>query len=178
MLLLTDYTTQIMNNYTNIYDIDGNIIRKAGDNHRFTIEEVEKLVDDLTAKVQENPDNQVYRVYLNNAHKWLYNMYNNMSTKDLAKRISMLQDAVQTAKDNATEAEQKNLEELNGIIDNFKQQYESNVDTDVESSVGMHEQPKPDTESVDMEEYVEPIEEIKDDTERGTEEKEPVVTVE
>lgn len=51
MLLLTDYTTQIMNNYTNIYDIDGNIIRKAGDNHRFTIEEVEKLVDDLTAKV-------------------------------------------------------------------------------------------------------------------------------
>jgi hypothetical protein len=40
-----------MNNYTNIYDIDGNIIRKADDNHRFTIEEVEKLVDDLTAKV-------------------------------------------------------------------------------------------------------------------------------
>lgn len=178
MLLLTDYTTQIMNNYTNIYDIDGNIIRKAGDNHRFTIEEVEKLVDDLTTKVQENPDNQVYRVYLNNAHKWLYNMYNNMSTKDLAKRISMLQDAVQTAKDNATEAEQKNLEELNGIIDEFKQQYESNVDTDVESSMGMHEQPKLDTESIDMEEYVEPIEEIKDDTECGTEEKEPVVTVE
>ena len=107
-----------MNNYTNIYDIDGNIIRKAGDNHRFTIEEVEKLVDDLTAKVQQNPDNQVYKVYLNNAHKWLYNMYNNMSVEELTKRISTIQDAIQAAKDNATEQEQQNLEELNEEMDN------------------------------------------------------------
>lgn len=46
-----------MKNYSNIYDVDGNIVRKAGDNHKFTIEEVEKLVDDLTQKVQENPEN-------------------------------------------------------------------------------------------------------------------------
>ena len=115
-----------MNNYTNIYDIDGNIIRKAGDNHRFTIEEVEKLVDDLTAKVQQNPDNQVYRVYLNNAHKWLYNMYNNMSVEELTKRISTIQDAIQAAKDNATELEQKNLEELNEAMDEFAEQYNAN----------------------------------------------------
>lgn len=112
-----------MNNYTNIYDIDGNIIRKAGDNHRFTIEEVEKLVDDLTAKVQQNPDNQVYRVYLNNAHKWLYNMYNNMSVEELTKRISTIQDAIQAAKDNATELEQRNLEDINEAMDKFAEQY-------------------------------------------------------
>ncbi len=112
-----------MNNYTNIYDVDGNIIRKAGDNHRFTIEEVEKLVDDLTAKVQQNPDNQVYRVYLNNAHKWLYNMYNNMSVEELTKRISTIQDAIQAAKDNATELEQKNLEDINEAMDKFAEQY-------------------------------------------------------
>lgn len=35
---------------SNIYDIDGNLIRKAGDTHKFTVEEVEKLVDDLTKK--------------------------------------------------------------------------------------------------------------------------------
>lgn len=46
-----------MKNETNIYDIDGNIIRKAGDNHKFTLSEVEKLVDDLTEKVRQNPDN-------------------------------------------------------------------------------------------------------------------------
>lgn len=143
-----------MNNYTNIYDIDGNIIRKAGDNHRFTIEEVEKLVDDLTAKVQQNPDNQVYRVYLNNAHKWLYNMYNNMSVEELTKRISTIQDAIQAAKDNATELEQKNLEELNEAMDEFAEQY--NADQS-DSAPVLESRP----ETV-MDEYVEPIEEIND----------------
>lgn len=113
-----------MNNYTNIYDIDGNIIRKAGDNHRFTLEEVEKLVDDLTEKVRQNPDNQVYKVYLNNAQRWLFNMYNNMSTEDLKKRISLIQDVAQNAKDEANELEQKNLEEINKIMDEFKAQYD------------------------------------------------------
>lgn len=148
-----------MNNYTNIYDIDGNIIRKAGDNHRFTIEEVEKLVDDLTAKVQQNPDNQVYKVYLNNAHKWLYNMYNNMSVEELTKRISTIQDAIQAAKDNATELEQRNLEELNEAMDEFAEQYNADqpdstpvLETDPDGSEG-----RPETV---MDEYVEPIEEI------------------
>lgn len=148
-----------MNNYTNIYDIDGNIIRKAGDNHRFTIEEVEKLVDDLTAKVQQNPDNQVYRVYLNNAHKWLYNMYNNMSVEELTKRISTIQDAIQAAKDNATELEQKNLEELNEAMDEFAEQYNADqpdstpvLETDPDGSESRPE--------IVMDEYVEPIEEI------------------
>ena len=113
-----------MNNYTNIYDIDGNIIRKAGDDHRFTLEEVEKLVDDLTEKVRQNPDNQVYKVYLNNAQKWLFNMYNSMSTEDLKQRISLLQNTIQDAKDNANELEQKNLEEVNKIMDEFKAQYD------------------------------------------------------
>lgn len=149
-----------MNNYTNIYDIDGNIIRKAGDNHRFTIEEVEKLVDDLTAKVQQNPDNQVYRVYLNNAHKWLYNMYNNMSVEELTKRISTIQDAIQAAKDNATELEQRNLEDINEAMDKFAEQYNADkpdstpvLETDPDGS-----ESRPETV---MDEYVEPIEEIK-----------------
>lgn len=148
-----------MNNYTNIYDIDGNIIRKAGDNHRFTIEEVEKLVDDLTAKVQQNPDNQVYRVYLNNAHKWLYNMYNNMSVEELTKRISTIQDAIQAAKDNATELEQRNLEDINEAMDKFAEQYNADqpdstpvLETDPDGS-----ESRPETV---MDEYVEPIEEI------------------
>lgn len=113
-----------MNNYTNIYDVDGNIIRKAGDNHRFTLEEVEKLVDDLTEKVRQNPDNQVYKVYLNNAQRWLFNMYNSMSTEDLKQRISLLQNTIQDAKDDANELEQKNLEEINKIMDEFKAQYD------------------------------------------------------
>ena len=135
-----------MNNYTNIYDIDGNIIRKAGDNHKFTIEEVEKLVDELTEKVQKNPDNQVYKVYLNNAHRWLYNMYNSMSTEDIKARISALQNNIQDAKNDLNEAEKEQLDSISQAMEQLKAEYEK--------------------ETV-MDEYVEPIEEIKDDNNPG-----------
>lgn len=128
-----------MNNYTNIYDVDGNIIRKAGDNHKFTLEEVEKLVDDLTEKVRQNPDNQVYKVYLNNAQKWLFNMYNNMSTEDLKQRISLLQNTIQDAKDDANELEQKNLEEINKIMDEFKAQYDEKPENNEEGDEKIEE---------------------------------------
>ena len=133
-----------MKNDTNIYDIDGNIIRKAGDNHKFTVEEIEKLVDDLTEKVRQNPDNQVYKVYLNNAQRYLYNMYNNMSIEDLKSRISLLQDSIKDAKADEAKREQDNLTEINNIMEDFKAQYD-----------------KEEPETV-MDEYVEPIEEIKE----------------
>lgn len=75
-----------MKNYTNIYDIDGNIIRRAGDTRRFTLDEVEKMVDNMTEKVQNNPENKVYKVYLNNLHKYLHLMYSTMDRNALAER--------------------------------------------------------------------------------------------
>lgn len=144
-----------MNNYTNIYDIDGNIIRKAGDNHKFTIEEVEKLVDELTEKVQKNPDNQVYRVYLNNAHKWLYNMYNSMSTEDIKARISALQNNIQDAKNDLNEAEKQQLDAISEAMEQLKAEY----DADQPNTPEILEDVRPETV---MDEYVEPIEEIKD----------------
>jgi chromosome segregation ATPase len=98
-----------MSKFSNIYDIDGNIIRRA-DQGPFTIEETEQLVDDLVKKVQEHPDNQVYKVYLNNAQKWLSMLYNNMSKEDLMKRLNLIKDSVEEAKSAASEAEQKQLE--------------------------------------------------------------------
>lgn len=146
-----------MKNFSNIYDIDGNIIRKAGDTHRFTIEEVEKLVDDLTKKVQDNPDNEVYKVYLDNAHKWLYNMYNNMSTKDIMERISALQNNIQEAKDDVNESEKQQLDAVSAAMEQLKAEYDREdgriLDTEVERLVA---------ESTPEEEYVE-FEEIKND---------------
>lgn len=141
-----------MKNETNIYDIDGNIIRKAGDNHKFTLSEVEKLVDDLTEKVRQNPDNQVYKVYLNNAQRWLYNMYNNMSTEELKSRLTILQDTIKNNAAEEAEREQKKLDELNRVIDEFKEQYDNKPDT----TPVLESDDKP----VVMDEYVEPIEEI------------------
>lgn len=126
-----------MNKFSNLYDIDGNIINKAPQ-HTYTLEETEKLVDDLTKKVQENPDNEVYRVYLANAQKWLYKLYNEMSREDLMKRLNLVKDSVQEAKDEVNEAKQKELDEINKAVEELKKEYDK----------------------VTMDEYVEPIEEV------------------
>lgn len=146
-----------MKNYSNIYDVDGNIIRKAGDNHKFTIEEVEKLVDDLTQKVQENPDNQVYRVYLNNAHKWLYNMYNSMSKEDIAKRLSLIQNNIQEAKNELNDAEKQQLDAISEAMEQLKSEYDKNDELGGELD---KEVERPVAEST-PEEYVE-FEEVKE----------------
>lgn len=129
-----------MSKFSNLYDIDGNIINKAPQ-HTFTLDEVEKLVDDLTEKVKNNPDNNTYKVYLNNAQKWLFKMYNSMNTDDLMKRINLIQDTVNKGKSDANDIEQKNIEEINKIMDEFKKQYDEEdaegtaVDTEVEQPV-------------------------------------------
>jgi hypothetical protein len=126
-----------MSKFSNLYDIDGNIINKSPQ-HTFTLEETEQLVDDLTKKVQENPDNETYKVYLANAQKWLYKLYNEMSREDLMKRMNFITDSVQNAKDEVNEAEQAKIEEINKAVEELKDEYEKVV----------------------MDEYVEPIEEI------------------
>ena len=126
-----------MSKYSNIYDIDGNIIRRT-DQGNFTIEEVEQLVDDLTKKVQDNPDNNVYKVYLNNAQKWLMHMYNNMSKEDIMKRLTILKDSVDDAKSTQIKAEQAKLDEIGKAMEKLKEEY--------------------DKEDIKMDEYIEPIE--------------------
>lgn len=108
---------------SNIYDIDGELIRR-GDQGAFTLEETEELVDKLAKKVQENPDNEVYKVYYNNAQKWLFKLYNEMSREDLMKRMNLLQTSVDEAKNAANEAEQKQIEEINKAVDELKKEYE------------------------------------------------------
>lgn len=131
-----------MSKFSNIYDIDGNLIRR-GDQGPFTLEETEELVDKLTQKVKDNPDNEVYKVYLNNAQKWLFKLYNEMNKDELMKRMSFLQNSIDEAKTDASEAEQRQLEEINKAVEELKAEYDK-------------------LEPVQMDEYIEPVEEIKD----------------
>lgn len=112
-----------MSKFSNLYDVDGNIINPAPQ-HNFTIEETEQLVDDLTKKVQENPDNEVYKVYLDNAQKWLMKLYNDMSREDLMKRMTVLNNQLEEAKSEANEAEQKAIEEVSKAMEDLKEAYE------------------------------------------------------
>ena len=147
-----------MSKFSNLYDIDGNIINKSPQ-HTFTIEETEQLVDDLTKKVQENPDNEVYKVYLANAQKWLYKLYNEMSREELMKRMNFVTDSIQNAKD-----------EINKVLEDLKEQYDNeSEDTTPETEgtgepdmAGEVEQPVEVPETV-MDEYVD-FEEVKDET--------------
>ena len=147
-----------MSKFSNLYDIDGNIINESPQ-HRYTLEETEQLVDDLSKKVQENPDNEVYKVYLANAQKWLYKLYNEMSREELMKRMNFVTDSIQNAKDEVNEAEQKEIDEINKAVEELKKEYDrlegegTVLDNEVEQPVAV------DTPVV-MEEYVEPVEEI------------------
>ena len=152
-----------MSKFSNLYDIDGNIINESPQ-HRYTLEETEQLVDDLSKKVQENPDNEVYKVYLANAQKWLYKLYNEMDREELMKRMNFITDSVQNAKNEVNEAEQKEIDEINKAVEELKKEYDrlegegTVLDNEVEQPVVV------DTPVV-MDEYVEPVEEVTNGTE-------------
>jgi phage I-like protein len=98
-------------------------------------------------------------------------LYNNMSKEDLMKRLNLIKDSVEEAKSAASEAEQKQLEEISNAMDELKKQYDSEpetapAETEGGSGGGSHEEvecnmdepdaPKP----VVMDEYTE-FEEVK-----------------
>lgn len=115
----------------NIYDIDGNLISKAPQKRK-TISEVEDLVDELTQKVQEEPDNEVYKVYLNNAQKTLFGLYNTMSREELMSRMSILQNGIESAKERATNEEKAAIDKINDEIEKLKTSYDNSEYVDYE----------------------------------------------
>ncbi len=127
-----------MSKFSNLYDIDGNIINKSPQ-HRFTLDETEALVDKLAKQVEENPDNEVYKVYLSNAQKWLFKLYNEMSREDLMKRLDLIKNSVDEAKNNATEAEQEVLEQINKAAEELKMAYDNESDTTDTTTEGVGE---------------------------------------
>lgn len=74
---------------TNIYDIDGKLIRKAGDNHQFTIEECQERIkyylELLKALTTEDPDYAIkastYNQYVDNLVSYCIRM--KMVSKDI-----------------------------------------------------------------------------------------------
>lgn len=135
-----------MSKYSNIYDIDGNLIRKA-DEGPFSIEETEELIKNLTKKVEENPDNEVYKVYLTNAQKWLTKLYTENSIELLKKRIT-------EAKEAQNEAEKAELDQITEAMEQLKAEYDAEPTTQEDMLVERA------GEAPEMEEYTE-FEEVK-----------------
>lgn len=86
-----------MKTETNIYDINGEIIRQAGDNHEFTISEAQerlqhyrKLLD--AEKLAEEPDKKkidTYNIYINNLANYVAYKMTQLSGDELAELIGV-----------------------------------------------------------------------------------------
>ena len=109
-----------MKNNSNIYDIDGKLIRAAGDNHQFSMEEVEQMIDYYAAKSQESPENQAYKAYLNNLYSWLNHMYSKMTKEQVIDKLNTLSKSINVAKSAESEQEAEYLDEVNDVINQFK----------------------------------------------------------
>lgn len=108
----------------NLYDKEGNLLKKAPLTD-YTIEETEKLVDDLTEQYKNDPENKDLKLRLDNAAQYLYGLYlryGNPHEKELIERIK------QAANKDVSEDQIK--EALNAVSDELKKTYNTNTNDD------------------------------------------------
>lgn len=105
-----------MTNNTNIYDIDGEIIRNADDNSHFTPQELKQLIDKYTKKLETCEDEEkkkMYEIYIRNLNVSLINEYRHMSTEQLAEILK----SEQPKENNLNEQVKQAIEELKNEVE-------------------------------------------------------------
>lgn len=78
-----------MKNNTNIYDIDGELIRKADDLHKFTLDELRKKIDYYDSKLKEVPEGSTkyyaYLTYKRNLAQYIFQNHINEIVEEYTK---------------------------------------------------------------------------------------------
>ena len=117
-----------MKNNSNIYDIDGNLIREIDDVHTWTIEETQAKIDEYKEKLKEleenDPENSkiaVYRTYIANLHKYLFELYSKMSPEEIQAAL------------NASKAKEDTKEQINNAINELKKEIENETEDTTET---------------------------------------------
>ena len=71
-----------MKTNSNIYDIDGELLRSAGDTSDLTIDEAQKRIEQYKKKLNElsekepnNPKLSIYNTYIKNLQSYIFNQY-------------------------------------------------------------------------------------------------------
>lgn len=117
-----------MKNETNIYDIDGDIIRQAGDNHEFTIPEIQEKLKNYREKLEneqksDNPDKHkiaVYNDYINNLANYLAFKASQLNSDELLDLIGTnnlkktSEEDIQKALNDDTTAAESTTDEVQG----------------------------------------------------------------
>lgn len=105
-----------MNNNSNIYDIDGELIRHTNDTHKWTIEEVKNKIEYYRKKLQDLAEDDkkaiVYATYMRNLSNYLFILYSQMPAEQLNAEINAAKKVI--------EAEQvkKAMDELANEVNN------------------------------------------------------------
>lgn len=106
-----------MNNKSNIYDIDGDLIRAIDDTHKFTIEEVQEKIEKYKKKAEEldekDPKLQTYTTYIRNLQSYLFTLYSTMKPEELNAEIER-----QKAQKDVNEQIEQAINELKKEIEN------------------------------------------------------------
>lgn len=105
-----------MNNYSNIYDIDGELVRSADDEHKWTVEEVKEKIEYYRKKLQDIAEDDkkavIYTTYMRNLSNYLFVLYSQMPAEQLNAEI-------EKAKSIATSDQvRKAMEELQKEVNN------------------------------------------------------------
>lgn len=81
-----------MTNNSNIYDIDGEIIRKIDDNHQWTVEEVKNKIEYYRNKLKDLAEDDkkavLYATYMRNLSNYLLVLYSKMTPDQLNAEIN------------------------------------------------------------------------------------------
>ena len=81
-----------MKNNTNIYDIDGELIRKHDDEHKMTLEEAQEQIKKYKEKIEScdknDPKIGVYTTYIKNLNTYILNLYSSMKYDQLLNELN------------------------------------------------------------------------------------------
>ena len=124
-----------MNNVTNIYDIDGELIRTAGDNHEMTIDEAKEQLKKYEEKVKEltetDPSNSkivIYNNYIKNLASYILTLYTKQSATINMPEQSSMTDQIKKAMDDLRDEFEK--EEVKSQDDMMVEREESSTNMD------------------------------------------------
>lgn len=124
-----------MNNVTNIYDIDGELIRTAGDNHEMTIDEAKEQLKKYEEKVKEltetDPNNSkivIYNNYIKNLASYILTLYAKQTATVNMPEQSSMTDQIKKAMDDLRDEFEK--EEVKSQDDMMIEREESSTNMD------------------------------------------------
>ena len=124
-----------MNNITNIYDIDGELIRTAGDNHEMTIDDAKEQLKKYEEKVKEltetDPNNSkiiIYNNYIKNLASYILTLHAKQTATVNMPEQSSMTDQIKKAMDDLRDEFEK--EEVKSQDDMMVEREESSTNMD------------------------------------------------